>query len=892
MADRDLRIRMLLEAADKVSKPLRDIAGGSTRAAQAMRATRDRLREIERAQKDIAGFRELKAGVRVASEAMRAAQTRAQALGRQIAETQNPTRALTRDFQRARDAANRLEQAHQVESRRLGELRDKLSAAGVSTTNLARHQRDLRDEAARTNTELAEQTRRLGQAADRQRRFAAARETFGRGQQVAGNMAAGGAAALGAGYAVARPLVGVVGAAQQYQSAMTDIAQKGGLSRDQAEKLGASLLVAARAANQMPADMQRGVDVLAGLGASVPDAAIMVPPIGKAATAYKAEVADLAAASYAMTSNLKVAVTDTGRSIDIMAQSGKRGAFEVKDMAAAMPALTGAYQALGQKGLSAVADLSAGLQIMRKVTGDSATAGNNMANVLQKIASPGTNKAFAKMGVDLPAALKKMYAEGKTPLEALAELTNKTLKGDLSKLGYLFEDSQVQQGLRPLITNLEEFKRIRAEAAAANGTTDVDFAERMKDSAEQTRALKANAAVLAVTLGTQLLPTVNKVVTKATALANRFGAWAQRHPMLTKALLLTAGVIGVLLFVFGALAIAMAAIMGPFILLNAGLVAMGVAGGIASAGLLPILGTIALVVGAIVLLAGLAYLIYNNWGELGAWFSALWGRVKAIFVGAWQAIKAAFNGGLSGVLALLGSWIAQLWRWGMAAFVALGRIGAMLMPYLWNALKGGVSWAIAAAPGLLSGFIGAIRSAVWNGLLLLPRMAVQFGVNTVRGFINGMLGLLPSVGKTIGRIADATIGWFKNKLGIRSPSRVFAGLGGYMMQGLSNGIAGGASGPIGRVDQLSKRLTRAVATGAAASMTLSSAAAAPGAIAAGGGTGMAGARSGPVYNITVNGAGQDPEAIARAVAAEIDRRENRVGSVARSSLSDRQDDWS
>lgn len=105
----------------------------------------------------------------------------------------------------------------------------------------------------------------------------------------------------------------------------------------------------------------------------------------------------------------------------------------------------------------------------------------NLGNVLQKITSPATVKAFEKMGVDLPAALKRMYAEGKTPIEAIAELTNKTLKGDLSRIGFLFEDAQVQAGLRPLIQNMEEYRRIRAEAGNAGGTTDRDFAERMRD---------------------------------------------------------------------------------------------------------------------------------------------------------------------------------------------------------------------------------------------------------------------------------------------------------------------------------------------------------------------------------------------------------------------------
>ena len=104
MADRNLRIRMLLEAGDRVTRPLRDMAGGSSRLAQSLKATRDRLKEIDRAQADIAGFRQLKAGMQSTSAAMQAAKTRAAALGREISQTTAPTKAMAREFANPKDA--------------------------------------------------------------------------------------------------------------------------------------------------------------------------------------------------------------------------------------------------------------------------------------------------------------------------------------------------------------------------------------------------------------------------------------------------------------------------------------------------------------------------------------------------------------------------------------------------------------------------------------------------------------------------------------------------------------------------------------------------------------------------------------------------------------------
>ncbi|RDE05019.1 phage tail tape measure protein [Sphingomonas aracearum] len=722
---------MMIEAGDRVSRPLRDIAGGSAAASRALATTRERLERLEQSAEDIKGFRSLKMGLRSTEQEMHSAQARVQQLGRQIAETQNPSRALTREFSRARTEAQRLERQHQAEGQQLSTLRDRLRGAGIETTSLSRHQRDLRRSVEQTTSEVEEQGRRLTRLADRERRMASGRARFDRIQGRAAGLAASGAAGIATGVAIGAPLVRAVTAAQEFESVMTDIGQKADLPRAASEKLGRNLLIAARAANQMPGDLQAGVDTLAGLGAKVPDAVAMMAPIGRAATAYKAEISDLANAGYAATDNLKVPIAQTQKVIDIMATAGKAGAFEIKDMAQYFPALTAAYQGLGQTGTGAVADLAAGLQIARKGAGDAASAGTNLSNVLQKIASPATNRAFEKMGVNLPNALKKAYKEGKTPLEAIAEITNKTLNGDLSRLGYLFEDAQVQQGLRPLIQNLEEFRRIRAEAAGADGTTDRDFAERMKDSAEQSKQLKVNATALAVTLGAQLLPTVNNLVVKANAFANWIGDVNARHPLLSKSIMVGAAAFAALFLVLGGGAILIAGLIAPFAALSFAAGALGI-------GLLPVIGIAAGVLLGVTAIGAAAYALYANWGNITGWFGAQWEGVKGV-------TRAALG------------WFATL-----------------------------------------------------------PARFTQFGRDMISGLIRGIFGMLGALKSGIVGVASSAAGWFRAKLGIHSPSRVFHGFGGNIVDGLTNGIAAQESEPVRRLDGLSRRLSAAIVTGTAA----------------------------------------------------------------------------
>ncbi len=748
--DRNLRIRMLLEAGDRVSRPLRDIAGGSSRASRALQQTRDQLAGLNRAQSDLASFRTLKTGLRNTEQQLGAARTRVAELARQMQAAENPTRKLARDFEAAKRAAAELKSRHESESAELQRLRTRMREAGLGAGGLVEHERNLRQAIARTNDELAEQTRRLQHSSDRARRMSAARERFGAAQGTAAGLAAGGFSAIETGRTLGTPLVGAVVAAQQFESGMTDIAQKADLTRAKAAQMGEGLLAAARAANQLPESLQQGVDVLSGFGLDPSKAVQMIAPIGRAATAYKAEIADLAAASFANLDNLKVPIEQTARAIDVMATAGKAGAFEMKDMAQYFPTLSAGYQALGQKGVGAVADLSAALQIARKGAGDSATAATNVANILQKITSPATVRAFQKMGVDLPKALKKLYAEGKTPLEAIAELTNKTLKGDMSKLGNLFEDAQVQQGLRPLIANMEEYRRIRAQALAAGGTTDRDFAERMKDSAEQTKRLQVSGTALGITLGTKLLPTVNAVLERANAFTDRVTKWTAANPGLARSLAVGAAAFAALFLVLGGGAILIAGLVAPFAALSATATLLGV-------GMLPLIGIVGGVVLGVVALGAAAYAIYANWGAISAWFAGLWEGIKSA---TWSAIQF---------------------------------VGRILLNFTPQGL-------------LVQGFMALLA---WMQGPLGQRM-ITAGGDIVRGIITGITGMLGHLKDTIVNAATAAASWFKSKLGIHSPSRVFASFGGFMMQGLDQGLARDQDRPIERIDRLAGSITAAM----------------------------------------------------------------------------------
>ncbi len=212
----------------------------------------------------------------------------------------------------------------------------------------------------------------------------------------------------------------------------------------------------------------------------------------------------------------------------------------------------------------------------------------------------------------------------------------------------------------------------------------------------------------------------------------------------------------------------------------------------------------------------------------------------------------------------------------VAGIVAIGA-AAYLIYSSWGAIGG---WFAGLWQGIKGTFAGAV-----DWFASLPTRFAQIGRDMISGLIRGIFGMFGSLKTTIVGVASSAAGWFKAKLGIHSPSRVFAGFGGNIVDGLTNGIAAQEGEPVKRMDRLSSRLTSAIVTGSAIP-----------ALAMGGAAGAAPASPGTVsaaprsYTIHINQQpGQDAQALARAVANELDRRDRETAARRRSSFADTPD---
>lgn len=344
-----------------------------------------------------------------------------------------------------------------------------------------------------------------------------------------------------AGYYLLKKAIGApLGSAMKMETTLSGIASKAGLSADEIGRLRNVLREASRATNQYAADLGSGVDYLVGMGMSGADASAVIKTIGMTSTAAGANVREMSGVAYTAMSNLKIPADQLQLALDAAALAGKRGGFEFRDMAAFLPALGAAYGAQGQSGVRAMADLSAALQVTRADTGDASAAATNLGNVIQKTFAPATVSKFKKEGVDLFAEMEAASKRGITPLEAIADITNRTLGGDLSKLGNLFEDTQAQAGVRSLIRRMEEYRKIREEAMSAGGTNQADFDRMMGTTAEKVKSAQIAFENFKESLGTSLIPVLQKIGEYLIPMVDALARFTENNPTLVAAIATTA----------------------------------------------------------------------------------------------------------------------------------------------------------------------------------------------------------------------------------------------------------------------------------------------------------------------------------------------------------------
>lgn len=860
----DLRMEVILQAIDRATRPIRAVTQGSVGLGRALKESRDQLKQLQATQNDVSSWQRLRAISANTETALQGARDRVKELGRQMAATGAPTKQMTADMQAAISAATALKKQHQEQQAELQGLRNKLSTAGISTRNLVQGERELRDRIASTNQQISEQTQRMQRLAAQSKRLANARAQYDKSQQLAGSMAAGGAAGLGSAYAISRPLKGIVDAFAPAENAATQLK-----------------VAMMDSTGQVPADFQKISDLATGLGDRLPgttadfqdmmtmlrrqgiSAQSILGGTGEAAAYLGVQlqkpVADAAEFAAKMQDATRTTEKDMMGLMDTIQRAFYLGVDDT-NMLQGFSKISPVMDIIKKSGLEA-ANTFAPLLVMMDQTG---MAGESAGNAFRKVFQGAMSTArISKVLSDLKAEkgikLNLDFTDGKGEFagidnlfKQLDKLKTLTTEDRLSVIKDLFgDDSETLQVLNTMMNK---------------GLAGYDeVAAKMKDQADLRTRVNEQLATLTNTIeaaegswtnamseiGATIAPELKDLVNGFGELAVSVKNWVKENPGLTAALVKTAGGLAMLLAVGGGVTLMMASFLGPFAMARYALTFFGIKS-LGAVTALKGLGSALLWAGKTVLLLGralmmnpiglavmaiatAAYLIYQYWDP-----------IKAYFLGLWAEVKEGFNGGFAGIAALI------------LNFSPLG--------LFYSAFAGVMSYFGVEMPGKFT----------------------EFGTMLMQGMVQGITNGLTAVKDAITGAADSSITWFKEKLGIHSPSRVFAELGGYTMAGLEQGLTNNQQGPLAAVTTMGKQMVEAGAIGfgdsggAIAMDNRPPLSAAPS-------TGSAATQQAAPITIHVHAAkGMDEQQLARLVAAEVAKVQRATQARSRSALSDQE----
>lgn len=818
--------------------------------------------QLELVRRLSAGQKDLQQQHRTSAASTRQQKERLAELAGQLQEARAPMQGLNQDFRTAVREAQALKAKHSAQGQVLQGLRDKLRAAGISTKNLGDGERQLRAAIASTTQAMGQQEARLKRLADQQRKMAAAKQGFERSQALAGSMAGGGAAGLASGYALSRPLQGMVDAFAPAEDAATQlkVSMMDGIGQvssdyqkisDLATKLGDRLPGStADFQNMMTMLRRQGLSaqsILGGTGEAAAYLGVQLKMPSEEAAEFAAKMQDATRTS----EKDMMALMDT-------IQRGFYSGVDPTNMLQGFSKIAPVMDVIKKSGIDAAKELGPLLVMMDQAGMEGGAAGNAYRKIFQAgldkdgVDDVNKNAALSERGIKLSftnqdgnfSGLENLYAQ----IEKLKVLNDEDRTGVIKDL--FGDDSETITVLNTMMNKgIAGYQEVQQKLQnQADLRTRVN--EQLGTLTNTIEAAQGSWTNAMAEIGATVAPALKDIINGLGNLAVSVKDWVSANPALTAAIFKTVAGLAMLLTAGGGITIMLASMLGPFAMVRYAMNLFGIKSlgaitafkGLGSA--LLWVGRAVMIVGrallmnpiglAVAAIAGAAYLIYKNWEP-----------IKTFFLGLWTQIQTAFGSGLTGILGLI------------ASFSPLGM------------------------------FYSAFAAVMNYFGVELPTKFSDFGGMILDGLIAGITNKLGAVKGAITGAGEATIGWFKEKLGIHSPSRVFAELGGFTMAGLEQGLVGNQGGPLDAVAAMSKNLASAVGFnfGDAPGMTMDNRPPLSAVPASGQGPGPSTQPQQLVFNIHP-AAGMDEQALARLVAAEVAKQQRATQARGRSALSD------
>lgn len=177
--------------------------------------------------------------------------------------------------------------------------------------------------------------------------------------------------------------------------------------------------------------------------------------------------------------------------------------------------------------------------------------------------------------------------------------------------------------------------------------------------------------------------------------------------------------------------------------------------------------------------------ITNVFGQVGGWFSQKWEQVKSITKSVWTSVASSASeawNSITGFFSPIGDWFAAKWEHvKLVTFVIWSGIKKVVTA-VWDNLIS----AITNSPLFQSVVNG--WTTIFDYLGTLKDKMLNIGKNIIDGLVNGIKSGFDSLKSVWTSINNYMPDFMRKKMDIHSPSRVMAGLGGHVVDGIRVGI--------------------------------------------------------------------------------------------------------
>lgn len=595
MSDNNLRLQVILNAVDKLSRPFRSAQASSRELAAVLQITRNSLKELNKQAGRIDEFRKTRSQLAITAKNLNAAREEAAKLAAQFAATNRPTAAQAKLFSQAKTRVQELQQTYNGLLGSVQRQRQALKESGIDTKQLSSAQRELRKNADETRQALERQQKSLKRLGEQQARMNAVRDQYSRRLEVRDRIAGAGATTTAAGLAMGAPVLAAVKSYASMEDAMKGVAkQVNGLRDDNGNRTKQfyDMQGAIKAASeQLP--MENGAIDYAALvegGARMGvtnqddpfedqkrDLLAFASTAAKAATAFELPANELAEGLGKIAQLYKVPTRNIEQLGDALNYLDDNAMSKGGDIINVLQRMGGVADRLDFRKAAALGSTFLSLGAAPEIA---ASASNAMVRELS-IATMQSKRFFEGMNLLKlnPAEIEKqMTTDAMGTIQRVLEKVNNLPQDKRLSVMTMIFGKEFGDDAAKLANNLPELQRQLklTSGSGANGSMQKESDINKDSLSAQWLLVKTGTQNAFSSLGETLRQPLMDIMGMVKGVTGALRRWVEQNPVLAGTLMKVVAATAAVTVGLGTLAVAVAAVLGPIAVIRFGLSVLGV----------------------------------------------------------------------------------------------------------------------------------------------------------------------------------------------------------------------------------------------------------------------------------------------------------------------------